>query len=103
MGNEPPVDVAAVLARKRDANDRVARHARERSWRTDDPVIPFICECADPRCLGVAMRSLDEHEVARAESQPIVRPEHGAVATATHVSPAGASVAAPRVSRAQRT
>ncbi len=54
----------------------MARRARALRWRTDEAVIPFVCECGDSGCRGVTHRSLDEYEVARAEDEPLLVPGH---------------------------
>jgi hypothetical protein len=51
-----------ICARFRDANDKIARAAREIAV---DPV-PFLCECAAVRCTAVVVLALAEYEGLRA-------------------------------------
>jgi len=47
----------------RDANEKL-RDLFEREYE-DEPRLPFLCECADPRCTKVVMLSLDEYAHVR--------------------------------------
>lgn len=51
-------------ARYREANERI--EAAAENYSVSGP-IPFICECADPRCTAVVMLTLQEYERIRAE------------------------------------
>jgi hypothetical protein len=49
----------------RDANERIERAAWSHHFEPSQRV-PFICECADPRCREPVMLSLVEYEAIRA-------------------------------------
>jgi hypothetical protein len=55
--------VAINDARYREANERIEAAAEE--YGVGGPV-PFICECADPRCTAVVLLTLREYEQIRA-------------------------------------
>ncbi len=48
----------------RVANDRIAETAVEQGM---EQFVPFICECAEPRCAEIIQLSLGEYEAIRAE------------------------------------
>jgi hypothetical protein len=56
--------VAANDATFRDANERIEEKATELG--IDHPV-PFICECAEPRCHELISPGLAEYEAVRAQ------------------------------------
>jgi hypothetical protein len=65
----------------REANERISAAAE--TYGVDVPV-PFVCECADPRCSEVVRLRLEEYEEIRAHSRrffhvPIDRDTEGAV------------------------
>jgi hypothetical protein len=55
-------------------NDATFRRANERisaaagAYKLDTPV-PFLCECADPKCSEIVRLKLDEYEEIRADSR----------------------------------
>jgi hypothetical protein len=55
-------------------NDASFRHANERinaaagAYDMDTPV-PFLCECADPKCVEIVRLELDQYEEIRADSR----------------------------------
>jgi hypothetical protein len=57
--------VAKNNARYREANERIQSAAEE--YTISGP-IPFICECADPRCTAVVLLPLHDYERIRAEA-----------------------------------
>jgi hypothetical protein len=68
----------------RVANTKIAKVARERSF---DAPVPFICECGDTRCRGIAFLSLDDFD--RMCEQPdrfLVGEAHGHVPAAVVTS-----------------
>jgi hypothetical protein len=52
----------------RDANERIERAAQSHRFEPDQRV-PFICECADPRCRELVMLSLADYEAVRAYAE----------------------------------
>lgn len=50
----------------REANERISAAAA--TYGVDVPV-PFVCECADPRCSEVVRLKLEEYEEIRADSR----------------------------------
>ena len=54
--------IAETEARFRDANERIHEAAVRAAI---DSAVPFICECAAPRCLEVLRVPLDEYERIR--------------------------------------
>jgi hypothetical protein len=50
----------------RDANERI--NAAAGAYGMDTPV-PFLCECADPRCVEIVRLELDQYEEIRADSR----------------------------------
>ena len=50
----------------RQANERISAAAE--TYRVDMPV-PFICECADPKCSEIVRLTLEEYEEIRADSR----------------------------------
>jgi hypothetical protein len=50
----------------RQANERISAAAE--TYGVDVPV-PFVCECADPRCSEVVRLKLEEYEEIRADSR----------------------------------
>jgi hypothetical protein len=72
-------------------NDATFRRANERigaaagAYNVDTPV-PFLCECADPKCSEVVRLKLDEYEEVRADSRHFLNiPGHQAADGATGV------------------
>ncbi len=59
------MNAAAVVAQVRRANTEIAELATAAEF---DTRVPFICECGDPHCRGLAVLSLDAFEIVR--SQP---------------------------------
>jgi hypothetical protein len=58
----------------RDANERLGDRAR--AWGMEG-VVPFLCECDDPRCTEIVRLTLQEYEQVRAgPARFLVRPEH---------------------------
>jgi hypothetical protein len=62
-------DVIAVRIARNDAtfrlaNERIAETAAEQGI---DELVPFVCECAEPRCTEIIQLSLDEYESVRSE------------------------------------
>jgi hypothetical protein len=49
----------------RVANERIAETAAQQGI---DRLVPFICECAEPRCTEIIQLSLEEYESVRAEA-----------------------------------
>jgi hypothetical protein len=63
-------DVIAVRIARNDAtfrlaNERIAETAAEQGI---DDLVPFVCECAEPRCTEIIQLSLDAYESVRSES-----------------------------------
>jgi hypothetical protein len=64
-----------VRAIKRDENVKIAQAARETSFRAP---VPFICECADPGCRGVAvLPQADFDQMVKEPAQFLVGEAHG--------------------------
>lgn len=59
------MDAAAVVAQVKRANSEIAELASAGGF---EAPVPFICECGDPRCRGLATLSLDAYAIVR--SQP---------------------------------
>jgi hypothetical protein len=59
------MEAAEVVARVRRSNIEIAERANQSEL---SGVVPFICECGDPACRGLALLSLDAFELVR--SQP---------------------------------
>jgi hypothetical protein len=51
----------------RDANERIERAAQSHRFEANQGV-PFLCECADPRCSETVMLSLADYEAVRAHA-----------------------------------
>jgi hypothetical protein len=52
----------------RSANERIERAAQSHHFDPNQRV-PFICECADPRCRELVMLSLADYEAVRAHPE----------------------------------
>ena len=71
-GEEPSATVGSEF---QQANEQLARRALE--LRVDEEVrVPFICECADDRCLEPVTLTLADYAQHRARAQPVVIAEH---------------------------
>jgi hypothetical protein len=61
------------MAERVARNDAAFREANEeigdRAAPADVELVPFICECADPRCTEIVRLSLDDYERIRADSR----------------------------------
>jgi hypothetical protein len=69
-----------VRALVRESNLKIALVARETAL---DAPVPFICECGDPRCRGIALLSLSEFDrMCLDPAQFIVGEAHGRVPAA---------------------
>jgi hypothetical protein len=68
----------------RVANERIAETAAEQRI---DRLVPFICECAEPRCTEIIQLSMEEYRSVRAEpTQFLTVPDHeGGPASAARV------------------
>jgi hypothetical protein len=80
-----------LLQERIASNDATFRRANERigaaagAYNVDTPV-PFLCECADPKCSEVVRLKLDEYEEVRADSRHFLNiPGHQAADGATSV------------------
>ena len=51
--------------RFRDANESLLPHARAASGGDDSVLLPFLCECPNPRCTAVLRLTLEEYEAVR--------------------------------------
>jgi hypothetical protein len=60
---DPAERAAETEARFRHANDRLRETYR--AFGEEDGALPFICECADPRCTRVAMVPIREYDELR--------------------------------------
>jgi hypothetical protein len=58
--------VAENQARFREANEEVSAVAERGA---DLPRIPFVCECANPRCVEILRLSRSEYEAVRADGR----------------------------------
>jgi hypothetical protein len=56
--------LAANQSRFRRSNERLERAAHGHGFQAADRV-PFLCECADPRCFEAVMLSIEEYERVR--------------------------------------
>jgi hypothetical protein len=78
------MEIGKVREFVREANVKIARTARETSL---DSAVPFICECGDPRCRGIAFLSLSEFDrVCEEPTQFLVGEAHGHVPAAVVTS-----------------
>jgi hypothetical protein len=69
--------VAENQARFREANEDINAIARQ----ADLPRIPFVCECANPRCVEILRLSRAEYEAIRADGRLFLNaPDHEAAA-----------------------
>jgi hypothetical protein len=69
--------VAENQARFRAANEKISALA----LRTDLPRIPFVCECANPRCVEIVRLTQAEYEAIRADGRHFLNaPGHEAAA-----------------------
>ena len=69
--------VAENQSRFRQANESINSIAQ----RADLPRIPFVCECANPRCLEIIKLSRAEYEAVRADGRRFLNaPGHEAAA-----------------------
>jgi hypothetical protein len=69
--------VAENQARFREANEDINAIARQ----ADLPRIPFVCECANPRCVEILRLSRAEYEAIRADGRRFLNaPDHDAAA-----------------------
>jgi hypothetical protein len=70
--------VAENQARFRETNEEINAIAQRGA---DLPRIPFVCECADPRCVEILRLSRFEYEAIRADGRRFVNaPGHEAAA-----------------------
>lgn len=56
------MDAATIVAHVRRANSEIADLAEESGF--EGQAVPFICECGDPHCRGLARLSLDAFRIA---------------------------------------
>jgi hypothetical protein len=69
--------VAENQSRFREANEDINAIAQQ----ADLPRIPFVCECANPRCVEILRLSRAEYEAIRADGRRFVNaPNHEAAA-----------------------
>jgi hypothetical protein len=69
------VEIDDVRALKREANARIAQVARETLFSAP---VPFICECGDPACRGVALLAqADFDQMVKEPAQFLVGEAHG--------------------------
>jgi hypothetical protein len=62
----------------RVANERLDERIRDLDL--DRPLIPYLCECADERCLGRVHLSVEEYEEIRAKPDRfVIVPGHATV------------------------
>jgi hypothetical protein len=79
-----PMETVEVRAFVREGNVKIANVARETA--VDGPV-PFICECGDPVCRGLALLGLSEFDRSSAEpAQFIIGEAHGHIPAAVVTS-----------------
>jgi hypothetical protein len=67
---DQPDPIAVKVARNdatfREANERLRQVVEELGVGADGEPMPFLCECADPRCTTVVRLSVGEYEEVRA-------------------------------------
>jgi hypothetical protein len=69
------MDATQVVAQVRRANTEIAALAADAGF---DTAVPFICECGDPTCRGLALLSLDAFSiVATQQSWTVLGNAHG--------------------------
>ena len=59
------MDATAVVAQVRRANSEIAELASAAAF---EAPVPFICECGDPQCRGLAVLSLDAYAIVRSQA-----------------------------------
>ena len=62
QGEQPHLRIAENQARFRAANERIEAIAVQTQFADD---VPFLCECADERCVEIIRLSLADYEEAR--------------------------------------
>lgn len=70
-----PVPDETPAERRRASNDRIASAATAHRFDDETPV-PFICECADPRCGELLRLTLDGLRAARRRGCTVTAPSH---------------------------
>lgn len=71
MEDQDPAKAAETESTFRGANDEI-RAAAAAHGLDVERCMPFICECADPRCTTVIMLSLEEYNEVRANPRCFV-------------------------------